>query len=113
MVNATQLLIRIYSEEDERFGVKYADGVVTNREKPLVPYGSKRNVAAEAYLKDFTTSGTETYLVNRIKEVVSACDLRVTVFSILYRVGFSKNELNAFEQQKMEVIQMYPHFKMG
>ena len=28
-------------------------------------------------------------------------------------MGFSKNELNAMEQQKMEVIQLYPHFKMG
>lgn len=37
----------------------------------------------------------------------------MTIFSILYRVGFSKNELNAMEQQKMEVIQLYPHFKMG
>ena len=78
-----------------------------------MPMGQKKDAAGEAYLKDFTTSGTETYLVNRIKEVVGAYDLRVTIFSILYRVGFSKNELNAFEQQKMEVIQLYPHFKMG
>lgn len=31
MVNATQLLIRLYNEEDERFGVKYKDGVVANK----------------------------------------------------------------------------------
>ena len=30
MVNATQLMIRLYSEEDEKYGVKYAQGVVTN-----------------------------------------------------------------------------------
>lgn len=35
------------------------------------------------------------------------------VFSILFRVGFSKNDLNASEQQKIEAIQMYPHFKIG
>ena len=64
-------------------------------------------------MKDFTEAGTETYLVNRIKEVVGTYDLRLIIFSILYRVGFNKNELNASEQQKMEVIQMYPHFKMG
>lgn len=39
--------------------------------------------------------------------------MRLIVFSILYRIGFNKNDLNANEQQKIEVIQMYPHFKMG
>lgn len=42
MVNATQLLIRLYTEEDERFGVKYQDGVVLNKERPLVPLGKKK-----------------------------------------------------------------------
>ena len=58
MVNATQLLIRLYNEEDERFGVKYKDGVVANKDRPLVPMGQKKDAAIEAYLKDFTTSGT-------------------------------------------------------
>lgn len=67
MVNATQLLIRLYTEEDERFGVKYQDGVVANRERPLVPFGKKKDSSGETLLKDFTAAGTETYLVNRIK----------------------------------------------
>jgi hypothetical protein len=71
--------------------VKYQDGIVFNREKPLVPLGKKKDFNSEALLKDFTSSGTETYLVNRIKEIVGNCDLRITIFSILYRVGFSKN----------------------
>jgi len=37
MVNATQLMIKIYSEEDEKYGVKYEQGVVVNKNKPLVP----------------------------------------------------------------------------
>lgn len=37
MVNATQLLIGIYEKEDERFGVKYENGVVKNRFRPLTP----------------------------------------------------------------------------
>jgi hypothetical protein len=65
------------------------------------------------YLKDFTEAGTETYLVNRIREEVEQYDIRLIIFSILYRVGFARNDLNAFEHQKLEVIQMYPHFKMG
>lgn len=61
----------------------------------MVPLGKKKDAGSETYLKDFTASGTETYLVNRIKEIVGNCDLRITIFSILYRVGFSKNDLNA------------------
>lgn len=37
MINATQLLISIYDKEDERFGVKYENGVVKNRFRPLTP----------------------------------------------------------------------------
>ena len=31
MLNATQLMIRLYAEEDEKYGVKYERGVVLNR----------------------------------------------------------------------------------
>jgi hypothetical protein len=31
------LLIAIYEKEDERFGVKYENGVVKNRLRPLTP----------------------------------------------------------------------------
>lgn len=58
MINATQLLIRLYSEEDERYGVKYQDGIVSNKERPLVPLGKKKDTPLETYLKDFTTAGT-------------------------------------------------------
>lgn len=37
MINATQLLIRIYEAEDLRFGVKYVDGVISNKNRPLNP----------------------------------------------------------------------------
>ena len=36
-VNASQLLIRLYNDEDERFGVKYMDGILSNSERPLTP----------------------------------------------------------------------------
>ena len=51
--------------------------------------------------------------MNRIREEVEQYDIRLIVFSVLYRVGFARNDLTAYEQQKLEVIQMYPHFKMG
>ena len=113
MINATQLLIKIYQEEDQRFGVKYEQGVIKNKRRPLIPSFKKTGSVGDNYLKDFTEAGTQTYLVNRIKEEVEEYDLRLIIFSILYRIGFNKNDLNANEQQKIEVIQMYPHFKMG
>eukprot|EP00826_Nyctotherus_ovalis_P063893 TRINITY_DN9369_c0_g1_i11.p1 TRINITY_DN9369_c0_g1~~TRINITY_DN9369_c0_g1_i11.p1 ORF type:complete len:608 (+),score=219.86 TRINITY_DN9369_c0_g1_i11:633-2456(+) len=36
-VNASQLLIRLYCEEDERFGVKYQEGILNNLDRPLTP----------------------------------------------------------------------------
>ncbi len=72
MLNATQLLLKLYAEEDERFGVKYESGIITNKKKPLVPEDIKRTLLEkeETYLKDLTEAGMETYLVNRIKEEV-------------------------------------------
>ena len=37
MINASQLLIKIYEAEDLRFGVKYVDGVISNKNRPLNP----------------------------------------------------------------------------
>lgn len=64
---------------------------------------------------DFSESdaGTEAYLVKKIKEKAEEYDLRAIVFCILYRTGFDRNELQPNEKQKIEVIQMYPHFKVG
>lgn len=37
MINATQLLIDIYNKEDTRYGVKYDDGIIQNKQRPLNP----------------------------------------------------------------------------
>ncbi len=42
-INATQLLIRLYEEEDNRFGVKYNNGILEDVTRPLLP--------RESYLK--------------------------------------------------------------
>ena len=36
-LNATQLLIRLYEEENKRFGVEVVDGILQNTERPLFP----------------------------------------------------------------------------
>ncbi len=58
-------------------------------------------------------AGTEAYLVKRIQEKVEEYDFRAIIFCILYRTGFDRNELSPEQKQKIEVIQMYPHFKIG
>lgn len=58
-------------------------------------------------------AGTEAYLVRRVKDQSQKYDLRSIVFCILYRTGFDRNELHPKERQKIEVIQMYPQFKIG
>lgn len=37
VLNASQLLIRLYAQEDERLNVRYLDGVLTTPERPLNP----------------------------------------------------------------------------
>lgn len=44
MINATQLMIKLYGEEDEKYGVKYEQGVVLNKHKPLVPEFVKKSL---------------------------------------------------------------------
>lgn len=39
-INATQLLIRLYEEEDKRFKVEYANGIIKTSERPLFPQTS-------------------------------------------------------------------------
>jgi hypothetical protein len=36
-INATQLLIQLYDKEDERFGVKYENGILNDLNRPLFP----------------------------------------------------------------------------
>jgi len=36
-INASQLLVKLYKEEDERFGVKVDNGILQNTERPLNP----------------------------------------------------------------------------
>jgi hypothetical protein len=39
-INASQLLVKLYKEEDERFGVKVENGILQNTERPLNPEDS-------------------------------------------------------------------------
>ncbi|CAD8169691.1 unnamed protein product [Paramecium pentaurelia] len=128
MINSTQLLVKIYVAEDQRFGVKYSDGIVMNKLRPLNPqndpslrstnqqgdHKTKHLKSLRIQQEDLESDvGSEAYLVRRITEKSAEYDLRAIVFAILYRTGFDKNELLPNEKQMVEVIQLYPHFKIG
>ena len=60
-----------------------------------------------------TSVGTEAFLINKLQDKVEEYDLRAIIFAILYRTGFDRNELQPQQTQRLEVLQVYPHFKMG
>lgn len=60
-----------------------------------------------------TSVGAEAYLINKLQEKAQEYDLRAIIFAILYRTGFDRNELLPHETQRLEVVQLYPNFKMG
>ena len=48
-----------------------------------------------------------------MQKYLEGVDLRAIIFAILYRTGFDRNELLPDERQILEVIQLYPNFKIG
>jgi len=54
-INATQLLIRQYEKEDERYGVKYVNGILQISEKPLNP----KKIQQTQNTKKFETSALQ------------------------------------------------------
>lgn len=56
---------------------------------------------------------SESYINKIMMDVAYSYDLRATIFSVFYRVGFDIHELSPQEKQRMEVIQLYPYLKNG
>lgn len=52
-------------------------------------------------------------MINKLQDKAQEYDLRAIIFAILYRTGFDRNELTPQETQRLEIIQLYPNFKMG
>ena len=115
MINSTRLLVKIYNEEDKRYGVKYQNGILLNKERPLNPQtapwvNENMNLSRqasrlqnekdeEADMKEKLAqiansgAGTEAFLVKKMNKYLEEVDLRAIIFAILYRTGFDKNEL--------------------
>jgi hypothetical protein len=56
---------------------------------------------------------SDSYMNAMLADLVKSFDIRACVFATFFRVGFDLHELNAFEKQYMELIQLYPYLKNG
>ena len=182
-IDSTKLLINIYRLEDEKYGVKYENGILqVKNDRPLNPNTSylirkqqkiedaqnakkrlriTKQTNQESFLginkkntnslrntktngKDNNMEGTnsslgantsslnstnlsnreylnqiyrsedfvESYLNHKITEITKSFDLRETIFSIFYRIGFNNISINSNDDRQTFVsIKMYPIFK--
>lgn len=162
MRNSTQLLVKLYEDEEIKCKVEYKEGVLQNTERPLNPIivdiektkkqllikedskdeievtdvkpitspnlaaskgpGNNRldTIKGFSKLKDALNAnetvsevGAEAYLIRMLREKTKKFDLRGIIFSILYRTGFDRNELQPSEKQRIEMINIYPQLRIG
>jgi len=71
-LNATQLLIRLYEEENKRFGVKIENGILLNTIRPLFPKLSYliQKYANEDDVNEILTQGKGSNMSNKHEESV-------------------------------------------
>ena len=71
-LNATQLLIRLYEEENKRFGVKIENGILLNSVRPLFPKLSYliQKYANEDDVNEILTQGKGSNMSNKHEESV-------------------------------------------
>ena len=72
------------------------------------------NVTSRDYLNSIYRSEdfVESYLNHKIAEITKSFDLRETIFSIFYRIGFNNISINSNDDKQTFVsIKMYPIFK--
>ena len=126
-IDSTKLLINIYRLEDEKYGVKYENGILdvkndTNNKEMEGTHSSMGNnssanstkFSSKEYLNQIYRSEdfVESYLNHKITEITKNFDLRETIFSIFYRIGFNNISINSNDDRQTFVsIKMYPIFK--
>ena len=169
-IDTTKLLINIYRSEDEKYGVKYENGILdVKNDRPLNPntsylirkqqkieneenerkrmritkqttqnsfLGITKNIDNNNALNNTSQSASsktgsiggnntnmltsiyrsedfvESYLTHKIAEITKSFDLRETIYSIFYRIGFNNISINSNDDKQTFVsIKMYPIFK--
>ena len=167
-IDTTKLLINIYRSEDEKYGVKFENGILdVKNNRPLNPNTSylirkrqkieneemerkRMRITKQTTQNSFlgitknidngmnktnqsmssqktASSGhsanmlqsiyrsedfVESYLTHKIAEITKSFDLRETIYSIFYRVGFNNISINSNDDKQTFVsIKMYPIYK--
>ena len=162
-IDTTKLLINIYRSEDEKYGVKFENGILdVKNNRPLNPntsylirkrqkieneemerkrmritkqttqnsfLGITKNTDNNESMSSQKTSSSghntnmlqsiyrsedfvESYLTHKIAEITKSFDLRETIYSIFYRIGFNNISINSNDDKQTFVsIKMYPIYK--
>lgn len=95
-INATQLLIKLYEEEDKRFAVMYNNGIIQSWERPLFPnitYKTKE-------LQEEVKRGGSTYQGSRKLSEVNAMESRNSQRS---KASAGHSQMSAMGSQRMSV----------
>lgn len=130
--NSSQLLIQLYMKQDDKFGVGYEKGVLTNKTKPLnprkeKPFSSKGFVNLKLALKEQHKNNVEdlmynlnaeqfnfhAFLVLFLKNYVNTYDLRNQIYCVMKKTGFKREGLSLGEQQRMEIIKNFREIRAG
>ena len=99
-INASQLLIRLYSEEDERFGVRYSDGVLTSADRPLTP----RVVLKKEQLAKGTALDKGSLSISKVSSTVQASVGTGTYISKKESLkSFTEKLRETAEQQRIDI----------
>ena len=98
-INATQLLIKLYEEEDKRFSVTYNNGIIQSSERPLFPNTSYM-VRKEKESQEEVKRGSSTYQGSRKMSEVNAMESRMSQRS---KISGAHSQMSAMGSQKMSV----------
>jgi hypothetical protein len=91
----------------------------SEKKRSKIKKTARKNLSNEEILKDEADSSiyrtedfVESYLNHKIADITKSFDLRETIFSIFYRIGFNNIIINSSEdKQTFVIIKMYPVFK--
>ena len=102
------------SNQDSFLGITKSSMKSKDLNKTKSSISNNTNITSKDYLNSIYRSEdfVESYLNHKIAEITKSFDLRETIFSIFYRIGFNNISINSNDDKQTFVsIKMYPTFK--
>lgn len=99
-INATQLLIKLYEEEDKRFSVTYNNGIIQSSDRPLFPNTSYMIRKDKESQEEAKRGSGSTYQGSRKMSEVGAMESRNSQRS---RISAGQSQMSAMGSQRMSV----------